>query len=104
MAMMQGSNKPKNIGKPTGGPPLEAMTAENLAPPTGMEGREEDLAKGMQSLVKTMKIKISGFGTFSTKRTLERVGRNPKSKESYIIPSFKKLTFNASAKVKGVLN
>ena len=58
MAMMQGSNKPKNIGKPTGGPPLEAMTAENLAPPTGMEGREEDLAKGMQSLVKTMKIKI----------------------------------------------
>ncbi|MBT6074546.1 MAG: hypothetical protein HOH08_06295 [Gammaproteobacteria bacterium] len=56
--MMQGSNKPKNIGKPTGGPPLEAMTAENLAPPTGMEGREEDLAKGMQSLVKTMKIKI----------------------------------------------
>ena len=53
---------------------------------------------------KTMKIKISGFGTFSTKRTLERVGRNPKSKESYIIPSFKKLTFNASAKVKGDLN
>ena len=58
MAMMQGNNKPKNAGKPTGGPPLEAMTAENLAPPTGMEGREEDLAKGMQSLVKTMKIKI----------------------------------------------
>ena len=58
MAMMQGNNKQKNAGKPTGGPPLEAMTAENLAPPTGMEGREEDLAKGMQSLVKTMKIKI----------------------------------------------
>ncbi|SVD65947.1 uncharacterized protein METZ01_LOCUS418801, partial [marine metagenome] len=41
MAMMQGSNKPKNEGKPAGGPPSEAMTAENLAPPTGMEGREE---------------------------------------------------------------
>ena len=58
MAMMQGSNKPKNQGKPAGGPPLEAMTPENLAPPTGMEGREEDLAKAMQILVKTMKIQI----------------------------------------------
>ena len=58
MAMMQGKNKPKNEGKQMGGPPLEAMTAENLAPPTGMEGREEDLATGMQTLVKTIKIKI----------------------------------------------
>jgi hypothetical protein len=58
MAMMQGSNKPKNQGKPAGGPPLEAMTAENLAPPTGMEGREEDLATAMQILVKTMKIQV----------------------------------------------
>ena len=58
MAMMQGSNKPKNQNKPAGGPPLEAMTAEKLAPPTGMEGREEDLAKAMQILVKTMKIQI----------------------------------------------
>ena len=58
MAMMQGSNKPKNQDKPAGGPPLEAMTAANLAPPTGMEGREEDLAKAMQILVKTMKIQI----------------------------------------------
>ena len=29
--MMQGSNKPKNEGKPAGGPPLESMTAEKLA-------------------------------------------------------------------------
>jgi len=41
MAMMQGSNKPKNIGKPTGGPPLEAMTAENLAPPIEATGNKE---------------------------------------------------------------
>lgn len=53
---------------------------------------------------KAMKIKISGFGTFSTKRTIKRVGRNPKTKESYIIPSFKKLAFKASAKLKGELN
>lgn len=58
MAMMQGSNKPKNEDKPAGGPPLESMTAEKLAPPTGMEGREGDLAIGMQTLVKTIKIKV----------------------------------------------
>ena len=38
MAMMQGSNKPKKEGKPMGGPPVEMMTPEVLAPPTGMEG------------------------------------------------------------------
>ena len=63
MAMMQGSNKPKDESKPAGGPPLDAMTAENLAPPTGMEGREEDLAKAMQILVKTMKIFVQLNGT-----------------------------------------
>ena len=31
MAMMQGSNKPKNEGKPAGGPPLDAMTAETVS-------------------------------------------------------------------------
>jgi len=53
---------------------------------------------------KKTKIKISGFGTFSNRRTLERVGRNPKTKESYIIPSITKLIFKASAQVKGKLN
>ena len=35
MAMMQGSNKPKKDAKPMGGPPVEMMTPEVLAPPTG---------------------------------------------------------------------
>ena len=38
MAMMQGSNKPKNEGKPSGGPPLKAMTAENSS--AYRDGRE----------------------------------------------------------------
>ena len=33
MAMMQGSNKPKKDAKPMGGPPVEMMTPEVLAPP-----------------------------------------------------------------------
>ena len=57
MAMMQGSNRPRKVEEQTGSPVTnEAMKPENLAPPTGMEGREEDLAKAMQMLVKTIKI------------------------------------------------
>jgi hypothetical protein len=57
MAMMQGRNKPRNEEKQTGSSPKkEAMNPENLAPPTGMEGREADLATAMQVLVKTIKM------------------------------------------------
>lgn len=53
---------------------------------------------------KVMQVKISCFGTFSAKKTLKRIGRNPKTGESYIIHSFKKITFKGSSKVKGILN
>ena len=58
MAMMQGSNKPKKADKPMGGPPVEMMRPEVLAPPTGIEGREVDVAESMQVLVRTMQIQI----------------------------------------------
>ena len=58
MAMMQGSNKPKKEDKPMGGPPVEMMRPEVLAPPTGIEGREVDVAESMQVLVRTMQIQI----------------------------------------------
>ncbi len=58
MAMMQGSNKPKKGDKPMGGPPVEMMKPEVLAPPTGIEGREVDVAESMQVLVRTMQIQI----------------------------------------------
>ena len=58
MAMMQGSNKPKKGDKPMGGPPVEMMRPEVLAPPTGIEGREVDVAESMQVLVRTMQIQI----------------------------------------------
>lgn len=52
----------------------------------------------------TKTIKISNFGSFSMNITPQRLGRNPKTKESYIICSRKKLTFSASKKIKEVLN
>ena len=49
-------------------------------------------------------IKISGFGTFFMHETVKRTGRNPKTKESYIIESRKKLNFRGSNILKKILN
>tara|TARA_X000001036_G_scaffold267781_1_gene248616 strand:+ start:229 stop:504 length:276 start_codon:yes stop_codon:yes gene_type:complete len=55
-----------------------------------------------ESFKKTVKIK--NFGTFKVKSTKKRIGRNPKTKESYIIRSLKKLIFTSSNMVKKELN
>jgi integration host factor subunit alpha len=60
-----------------------------------------DLIK-KESLAK--KVKLSGFGTFSIIKTLKRVGRNPKTKESYIITPRNKLNLLSSKKIREVLN
>ena len=53
---------------------------------------------------KLKKIQISGFGTFYKHKTPKRIGRNPKTKESYIIYPALKISFRASKKIKEVLN
>lgn len=50
------------------------------------------------------KIKLHGFGTFYVHNSPKRIGRNPKTKESYIIGARKKLNFKSSNKVKEILN
>ena len=49
-------------------------------------------------------VKLSGFGSFSYKKTPQRIGRNPKTQESYIIPKSNKLNFKPSNKIKETLN
>ena len=49
-------------------------------------------------------VKLSSFGTFSFKKTPNRVGRNPKTKDSYIIPAMNKLNFKPSNKIKDQVN
>tara|TARA_B110000259_G_scaffold185409_1_gene234373 strand:- start:1351 stop:1626 length:276 start_codon:yes stop_codon:yes gene_type:complete len=55
-----------------------------------------------QSLNKILK--ISKFGTFDRKFSPERVGRNPKSKEEFVIKKRLKLSFKSSINVKSILN
>jgi nucleoid DNA-binding protein len=50
------------------------------------------------------KVKIAGFGSFFKKNTIRRVGRNPKTGESYIIEPTKRLSFRASSILKDFLN
>ena len=49
-------------------------------------------------------LKLSGFGSFETYETKERMGRNPKSMENYRIPSQNKVRFSPTSKAKYFLN
>lgn len=49
-------------------------------------------------------IKISKFGSFYRKSSPARIGRNPKTKEEFIVVERSKLTFKSSNKVKNNLN
>ena len=49
-------------------------------------------------------LKLSGFGSFETYLTKERMGRNPKSMENYRIPSQNKVRFSPTSKAKYFLN
>ena len=49
-------------------------------------------------------LKLSGFGSFETYISKERMGRNPKSMENYRIPSQNKVRFSPTSKAKYFLN
>jgi nucleoid DNA-binding protein len=53
---------------------------------------------------KLKSVKLSSFGSFSFKKTPARHGRNPKTKDSYIIPELNKLNFKPSNKIKEKIN
>jgi integration host factor subunit alpha len=54
------------------------------------------------SLEKT--IKISGFGSFFRRNTPKRIGRNPKTMDTFLIPNRSKLFFKVSNSIKKILN
>jgi integration host factor subunit alpha len=71
-------------------------------------GDARNILESFLSIVKNKSklrsVKLSSFGTFSFKKTPKRFGRNPKTKDSYIIPELNKLNFKPSNKVKENLN
>jgi len=53
---------------------------------------------------KLKSVKLSRFGSFNFKKTPKRLGRNPKTQDSYIIPELNKLNFKPSNNIKEKLN
>jgi nucleoid DNA-binding protein len=49
-------------------------------------------------------VKIPGFGTFTTKVTPQRLGRNPNTGQEFIISERLKLKFNPSNNIKSIIN
>ena len=57
-----------------------------------------------ESLVKGDKVNVSGFGIFEVKTRGERVGRNPRTKETITIPAAKLPAFKASKTLKDAIS
>ena len=49
-------------------------------------------------------VKISNFGTFYIHNSPKRIGRNPKTKQEFVIPKRSKLSLKVSSYVKDYLN
>ena len=57
-----------------------------------------------EELVKGGKVQLVGFGTFEVSERAERVGRNPKTKESMTIAASKAPKFKAGKALKDAVN
>jgi DNA-binding protein HU-beta len=57
-----------------------------------------------EALVKGDKVQLIGFGTFEVRERAARVGRNPQTKETIVIPASKAPAFKAGKAFKDALN
>jgi len=64
----------------------------------------ENFLNLVTSKSKSRKVKISNFGTFYIKNTPQRLGRNPKTKEEFVISKRSKLFFKPSYKIRSIIN
>ena len=58
----------------------------------------------LNNIIKHNKVKIAKFGTFSIRKKNQRIGRNPKTKESKIISERNVILFKASKEFKNYIN
>ena len=74
--------------------PIDGHNLDHLLP----------ILRNIKDIIAYKNVKISKFGTFKEMTTVERVGRNPRTMQTHIIPSKKKIIFNASKNVREELN
>ena len=63
-----------------------------------------DLLDILITNISTGKLVLKNIGTFKLHKKKERVGRNPKTKEEFIIEPRKSITFIPSGHLSGLLN
>ena len=65
---------------------------------------EDFLTTIVTNIKSEKKLKLSKFGTFSTRQKKSRIGRNPKTKESKVISSREVVLFKPSKEFKEFIN
>ena len=58
----------------------------------------------LKNIVKHKKVKIAKFGTFILRKKNQRIGRNPKTKETKVINERNVILFKASKELKNYIN
>ena len=58
----------------------------------------------LKNIISEKKVKIAKFGTFELRKKSERIGRNPKTKESKIISERNVILFKPSKEFKNYIN
>jgi len=77
-----------------------------VAEKVGMSKKDTDLVVNavLDTIAEAMKegdrVQLVGFGSFEVKKRAERTGRNPKTKETIMIPASKVPTFKAGKAMK----
>jgi integration host factor subunit alpha len=80
------------------------ISSKALIPKDKSKDFFENFLNLVTSNSKSKIVKISNFGTFYTKNTPQRLGRNPKTKEEFVISKRSKLFFKPSNKIRSIIN
>ena len=83
---------------------IKNISKKSLVSAGDASGILESFLSLIKNKSKSRVVKLGSFGSFSYKKTPERRGRNPKTKDSYIIPELNKLNFKPSNKIKENIN
>ena len=64
----------------------------------------ENIINSLTEIIKDGTFNLKNIGTFKIIQKKERIGRNPKTKENYIIKARKSITFKVSKKLLKLIN
>lgn len=88
----------------------KAQLIDEIVAKTGLKKKDAEAViaafvdVSTETLAKGEKIQIAGLGSFEVKTKAQRMGRNPKTQETIVIPESKAISFSASKALKDLIN